>query len=72
VRTCAGCRRYEEAVWDQKLETFLRLHNARSVISGACRRSFAHDRVDLQHNAYYYSQYYRREYSHYYQGAART
>ncbi len=25
------------------------------------------NRVDLQHNAYYYSQYYRREYSDYYQ-----
>lgn len=27
---------------------------------------------DLQHNSYYYSQYYRREYSDYYQDAART
>jgi predicted nucleic-acid-binding Zn-ribbon protein len=25
------------------------------------------NRVDLQHNPYYYSQYYRREYSDYYQ-----
>jgi hypothetical protein len=24
------------------------------------------NRVDLQHNSYYYSQYYRREYSDYY------
>ena len=32
------------------------------------------NRVDLQHNSYYYSQYYRREYSDYYQneGSART
>ena len=30
------------------------------------------NRVDLEHNAYYYSQYYRREYSDYYQKDART
>jgi capsular exopolysaccharide synthesis family protein len=30
------------------------------------------NRVDLQHNAYYYSQYYRREYSDYYQTSPRT
>jgi capsular exopolysaccharide synthesis family protein len=30
------------------------------------------NRVDLKHNSYYYSQYYRREYSDYYQDAART
>ena len=29
------------------------------------------NRVDLQHNAYYYSQYYRREYSDYYQSDVR-
>jgi len=28
------------------------------------------NRVDLQHNSYYYSQYYRREYSDYYQKSA--
>jgi capsular exopolysaccharide synthesis family protein len=28
------------------------------------------NRVDLQHNSYYYSQYYRREYSDYYQSAS--
>ncbi|MBZ5558457.1 MAG: polysaccharide biosynthesis tyrosine autokinase [Acidobacteriia bacterium] len=30
------------------------------------------NRVDLKHNAYYYSQYYRREYSDYYQKDVRT
>jgi capsular exopolysaccharide synthesis family protein len=30
------------------------------------------NRVDLEHNAYYYSQYYRREYSDYYEKDART
>jgi Mrp family chromosome partitioning ATPase len=30
------------------------------------------NRVDLEHNAYYYSQYYRREYADYYQKDART
>ena len=30
------------------------------------------NRVDLQHNSYYYSQYYRREYSDYYQTTAGT
>jgi exopolysaccharide transport family protein len=30
------------------------------------------NRVDLQHNAYYYSQYYRREYSEYYQTEPRA
>ena len=30
------------------------------------------NRVDLQHNSYYYSQYYRREYSDYYQERARA
>jgi len=30
------------------------------------------NRVDLKHNAYYYSQYYRREYSDYYQKSARA
>ena len=30
------------------------------------------NRVDLQHNAYYYSQYYRREYSDYYQNNGKT
>ena len=29
------------------------------------------NRVDLQHNGYYYSQYYRREYSTYYEAAAK-
>jgi Mrp family chromosome partitioning ATPase len=28
------------------------------------------NRVDLKHNAYYYSQYYRREYTAYYEQAA--
>ncbi len=28
------------------------------------------NRVDLQHHAYYYSQYYRREYGEYYQQSA--
>jgi Mrp family chromosome partitioning ATPase len=30
------------------------------------------NRVDLEHNGYYYSQYYRREYSDYYQQNPRT
>jgi hypothetical protein len=32
---------YEEAVWDQKLETFLRLDERAFAISAACRRSSA-------------------------------
>ena len=38
------------------------LEHARAKFVGAVL-----NRVDLQHNAYYYSQYYRREYSDYYQ-----
>ena len=38
------------------------LEQARAKFVGAVL-----NRVDLQHNAYYYSQYYRREYSDYYQ-----
>jgi len=38
------------------------LEHARAKFIGAVL-----NRVDLQHNAYYYSQYYRREYSDYYQ-----
>jgi Mrp family chromosome partitioning ATPase len=37
------------------------LEHARAKFVGAVL-----NRVDLQHNAYYYSQYYRREYSDYY------
>ena len=38
------------------------LEHARAKFLGAVL-----NRVDLQHNGYYYSQYYRREYSDYYQ-----
>ena len=38
------------------------LENAKARLVGAVL-----NRVDLKHNAYYYSQYYRREYSDYYQ-----
>jgi capsular exopolysaccharide synthesis family protein len=44
-----------------------RLEQARAKFVGAVL-----NRVDLQHNAYYYSQYYRREYSDYYHEGART
>jgi capsular exopolysaccharide synthesis family protein len=40
------------------------LEHARGKVMGAVL-----NRVDLQHNSYYYSQYYRREYSDYYQKA---
>jgi len=40
------------------------LEQARAKFVGAVL-----NRVDLQHNSYYYSQYYRREYSNYYQNA---
>ncbi len=45
------------------------LEQARAKFIGAVL-----NRVDLQHNSYYYSQYYRREYSNYYQneGSVRT
>ncbi len=43
------------------------IHNARGRIVGAIL-----NRVDIQHNPYYYSQYYRPEYSDYYQKNART
>jgi Mrp family chromosome partitioning ATPase len=38
------------------------LENARAKFIGAVL-----NRVDLRHNAYYYSHYYRREYSDYYE-----
>jgi len=41
------------------------LEHARAKFIGAVL-----NRVDLQHNAYYYLQYYRREYSDYYQRQA--
>jgi polysaccharide biosynthesis transport protein len=41
------------------------LQHARSKFTGGVL-----NRVDLQHNSYYYSQYYRREYSDYYQKAS--
>jgi capsular exopolysaccharide synthesis family protein len=43
------------------------LEHARAKFIGAVL-----NRVDLQHNAYYYSQYYRREYSDYYQDDPHT
>lgn len=43
------------------------LQHARAKVIGAVL-----NRVDFQHNAYYYSQYYRREYSNYYQEDARA
>ena len=46
---------------------------ARRAARAAPTRSFVGavlNRVDLEHNAYYYSQYYRREYGAYYQQAA--
>jgi capsular exopolysaccharide synthesis family protein len=43
------------------------LANAKARLVGAIL-----NRVDLQHNAYYYSQYYRREYSDYYQNDSST
>jgi capsular exopolysaccharide synthesis family protein len=42
------------------------LEQARAKFVGAVL-----NRVDLQHNGYYYSQYYRREYSTYYEAAAK-
>jgi capsular exopolysaccharide synthesis family protein len=44
-----------------------RLEHARAKVIGAVL-----NRVDLQHNSYYYSQYYRREYSDYYEERARA
>jgi Mrp family chromosome partitioning ATPase len=41
------------------------LEQARAKFIGAVL-----NRVDLQHNPYYYSQYYRREYSDYYEKSA--
>jgi polysaccharide biosynthesis transport protein len=43
------------------------LGNARATVVGAVL-----NRVDLKHNGYYYSQYYRREYVEYYQKSADT
>ena len=43
------------------------LEHARTKFIGAVL-----NRVDLQHNSYYYSQYYRREYSDYYEERARA
>lgn len=43
------------------------LEHARAKFIGAVL-----NRVDLQHNAYYYSQYYRRDYAEYYQRAVGT
>jgi len=43
------------------------LQHARATFLGAVL-----NRVDLQHNGYYYSQYYRREYTDYYASAPKA